>query len=533
MKKLYKLLLISILAITSSIYQSTAQEVIGVIQGDYVKLLDPSNGQIIDASFIDLAAQNPGTPKAIIQVGNEIWISQQIGDRIDRYDLDGQFIDDIGGQVANGGLDNIRGMAVIDDSEVWVTNAGTNNDAPGTAIIRIDFNGNILGNISTGSDSPFDVIDNGSGEAYISYSGGGSKIERRDYNGTVLGDIVGTGVVSFIQQIYISSSGSILAGVFSNNTGSGNNSGVYNFDLSNGNILDYWAESGLRGVMELNNGNILYSNSSGVFILDPSTGNSNNISSGSAQYFGMLDLVCAEPPTGNETQEFCDGATIEDLEATGSDIQWYDEATGGNVLSDSDVLVDGESYYASQTVSGCESQDRLEIEVIIANPTITGDVNQIITVVDSSDATVDDLVVSPTNVTWYATENDALSETNPLPGSTVIENGESYYAVYTEDGCTSEPFQVNVAVDVLANLEGIDSEELKCYPNPTSGNFNISYNKPISEYSIISLSGQTIERKRVDSKDFQIDLSSLSEGSYFLKIVSNNSIKTIKVVKKN
>lgn len=609
MKKLYKLFLISTLSMVLSTYYTVAQQVIGVIQGDDVKLLDPTNGQIIDPSFIDLSAQNPGTPKAVIQVGDEIWISQQIGDRIDRYDLDGQFIDDIGGQVANGGLDNIKGMAVINNTEVWVTNAGTQNDAPGNAIVRIDFDGNILGNFSTGSDSSFDIVDNGSGEAYISYIGTGTRIERRDYTGAILGDIVGTGVVNFIQQIDISSSGNVLASVFSNNTGSGNNSGVYNFSLSNGNILDYWADSQMRGVMELGNGDIIYSNSSGISIIDVSTGNTSSLSGGSGQYFGRLNLDCDNPPTGDENQELCEGETVDDLDATGTNIQWYatptggsplspsdvlvdgntyyasqtsssgcesdtrlevnvslnntvaptgdevqnfcndetiddlvvtgndvtwyDEASGGNVLSGTDILVDGESYFASQTVAGCESQDRLEVEVIIGATPITGDANQIITVIDPNDATLDDLVVSPSNVTWYATEADALSETNPLPGSTVLTNGESYYAVYTEDGCSSEPFQVNVAVDVVANLESLNNDELKCYPNPTSGAFNISYTKPITEYSVISVFGQTLANERINSNEFQIDLSSFSEGSYFVKIVSGDSTKTIKVVKKN
>ena len=40
-------------------------------------------------------------------------------------------------------------------------------------------------------------------------------------------------------------------------------------------------------------------------------------------------------PTGDAAQSFCDSATVSDLQATGQNIQWYDAATGGNLL---DVL---------------------------------------------------------------------------------------------------------------------------------------------------------------------------------------------------
>lgn len=71
------------------------------------------------------------------------------------------------------------------------------------------------------------------------------------------------------------------------------------------------------------------------------------------------------PPTGVSTQTFCENATVSDLVATGSTIQWYDAATGGNQLASTTVLVDGQTYYATQTVDGSESIDRLAVTVTI------------------------------------------------------------------------------------------------------------------------------------------------------------------------
>ncbi len=70
-------------------------------------------------------------------------------------------------------------------------------------------------------------------------------------------------------------------------------------------------------------------------------------------------------PTSNVLQTFCDvdSAAIADLTITGTDIIWYDEATGGNTLSNSEILTSS-TYYATQTLDGCEGPV-LAIDVIV------------------------------------------------------------------------------------------------------------------------------------------------------------------------
>ncbi|MEE9438524.1 MAG: hypothetical protein V3V14_05950, partial [Saprospiraceae bacterium] len=72
-------------------------------------------------------------------------------------------------------------------------------------------------------------------------------------------------------------------------------------------------------------------------------------------------------PTGSATQDFCvtDSPTVAGLVATGTAIQWYTNATGGTALTSTAALVDGTTYYASQTLSGCESEARLAKAVTI------------------------------------------------------------------------------------------------------------------------------------------------------------------------
>lgn len=424
-----------------------AQERYAVIQSPNVILLDVITGEIVDPAFFEIL--NPDTPKALLQVGDEIWITHQLGDRIDRYDLEGNFISSI-----SGGLDNIRGLGIVNNSEVWVTNAGSNNGAPGDAIVRFDFDGNNLGFFLTTpqSTSPFDVIDNGDGEVYISYSSS-NNIERRDYDGNFIANIVEPGVVNFIQQIEVEEPGVILAAVFSIISG-GNQNGIYRFSESDGSILDYWSEGNLRGVASLGNGEILWSSGAGVHRLNPDTGISTLLSGGSSQYFGRLNLDgCTPPPapTGAPEQTFSQGATLADI------------------------------------------------------------------------------VVDPEDVTWFATEADAIAGTNPLPLNTVLVDGETYYAVNIIDGCLSEPFAVTVTITLGTN--DFDDTNFTFYPNPTDGVIQLNYNSLINEVTVSNLLGQILISKKTDSNQVEIDLSSLQNAIYIIRVNSENGSKAVKVIK--
>jgi hypothetical protein len=77
-------------------------------------------------------------------------------------------------------------------------------------------------------------------------------------------------------------------------------------------------------------------------------------------------------PTGALTQTFCatPAPTVASLTATGTGIQWYAASTGGTALATTTALVNATTYYASQTVSTCEST-RLPITVSLNDPQIT------------------------------------------------------------------------------------------------------------------------------------------------------------------
>lgn len=76
-------------------------------------------------------------------------------------------------------------------------------------------------------------------------------------------------------------------------------------------------------------------------------------------------IIPTAAPTGFSNQTFCAGETVGLISVTGSNVIWYDAASGGNVIPNGTVLVSGTTYYASQTVTSCESPTRLAVTMTL------------------------------------------------------------------------------------------------------------------------------------------------------------------------
>lgn len=80
------------------------------------------------------------------------------------------------------------------------------------------------------------------------------------------------------------------------------------------------------------------------------------------------------PTVAITNQEFCDSATVANLMATGTTLQWYENASGGTPLALTTPLINGEDYFVSQidAMSGCESSVRTQVIATIYQLPNTG-----------------------------------------------------------------------------------------------------------------------------------------------------------------
>ncbi len=85
----------------------------------------------------------------------------------------------------------------------------------------------------------------------------------------------------------------------------------------------------------------------------------------------VIDIITPDAPSGSGLQTFTEGQTLADIVVNGQNIQWYanPNSTDGRVLdtplSLSTVLTNNTTYYASQTINGIESVDRLPVAVTL------------------------------------------------------------------------------------------------------------------------------------------------------------------------
>jgi len=162
--------------------------------------------------------------------------------------------------------------------------------------------------------------------------------------------------------------------------------------------------------------------------------------------------ITSQPiPSANTPQTFCSiqNATLDNITITGQNIKWYDAATAGTLLPKTTLLQNDVTYYATQTISGCES-DRFAVIAKIENTLPpTGDANQ--PFCSGSNPTIADIMVTGDLVKWY----DAASNGTLLPTTTNLQDGKTYYASQTANSCESQRFAVTVSVKntPLAPLE--------------------------------------------------------------------------------
>ena len=125
----------------------------------------------------------------------------------------------------------------------------------------------------------------------------------------------------------------------------------------------------------------------------------------SSQLTQTVTVNVSDPaaPTGTASQSFCAGnnPTVANLTATGTAIKWYASAIGGTPLPATTALSDGTSYYASQTILGCESRNRFAVAVTVNNPAApTGSATQSFCAIDNP--TVANLTATGTAIKWYS-----------------------------------------------------------------------------------------------------------------------------------
>ncbi|MFA5297997.1 MAG: gliding motility-associated C-terminal domain-containing protein, partial [Lutibacter sp.] len=187
----------------------------------------------------------------------------------------------------------------------------------------------------------------------------------------------------------------------------------------------------------------------------------------------------ALPPTiSTITQSFCASSSpkISDLNVSGDEIVWYASETDSTPLNSSELLVNGENYWAAQTnpTTGCISSMRKVVNVILTDPGTPAIISRgnEFCIIDKPTLADLDINVSANGggtISWY----DSYPNGNLLSASTTLVEGETYYAIETlNNGCkTMNPLAVTVS------LESCDQYDIVIYDgfSPTGNGINDTF----------------------------------------------------------
>lgn len=115
----------------------------------------------------------------------------------------------------------------------------------------------------------------------------------------------------------------------------------------------------------------------------------------------------------------------------------------------------------------------------------------------------------------------------------MLVNNATYYATQTIGGCEST---IALAVTVSDPLEeplgiyDVHLEKIAAYPNPVTNILNINA-IGLSVVKVYSLAGQLLIDKVYSTNTAEIDMQSLAEGSYIVKIIAGGKTGSYLIIK--
>lgn len=213
--------------------------------------------------------------------------------------------------------------------------------------------------------------------------------------------------------------------------------------------------------------------------------------------------------------------------SAGTNYKVYSSAFATTDMGQNDPITTG-TYYISLVDNGCETARAAVYVTVFARPNApTGNINQVF----QDYAEVRELKANEPNVIWFDSYNDAINNVNPLPVSTPLQEGKTYYGILVgAGGCGSLPLAVTVKITL--GLNDLDLASLKYYPNPVDSELTVSYKEAIKLVEVYDILGKQIKTQKFDANDVRIDVSSLSAGTYMVKVHTNSGSQFIKIVKK-
>lgn len=241
-------------------------------------------------------------------------------------------------------------------------------------------------------------------------------------------------------------------------------------------------------------------------------------------------------PTANSNQSFCStaNATLSDIAISGTGVKWYDAQTGGNLLPANTIIQNATTYYATQTINGCESVNRLPIIVTLINT---------LNATDFSDYLCDDLnngyekidltsynssLISNTTGNTFSFYKSFLGAQNQTPSEKINNENDFPLNVGTST--------IYVRIDNVNTCHQIVELNLTLYSKPI---IPIAEVTPICQGKTVTINAGNFDQYQWSTGETSSSILVSQAGNYSVSVTENhigincNSTKDFKVVNSN
>ena len=123
--------------------------------------------------------------------------------------------------------------------------------------------------------------------------------------------------------------------------------------------------------------------------------------------------------------------------------------------------------------------------------------------------------------------------------SDAVSNGNTKVVLFfnagVETGTTNDVYYIDDIKwsSTLSVENSRKTPELNSYPNPVDDIIRVESMNNINSFVIHDIQGKNIiSKKDLNKKSFEIDISMLKPGTYFLKSIFEKEIKTLKIIKR-
>jgi PKD repeat protein/predicted secreted protein len=349
--------------------------------------------------------------------------------------------------------------------------------------------------------------------------------------------------------------------------------------------------SGANNTSSLQNPTHIFSGNGSYTISLVASNTYGNSSPDSQSNYITIDMPTAPSVTGGSTTS---GGSVTLYASGSSTLNWYNAATGGTLVNTGpsytiSPLTTNETFYVENDVA--QPPQAVGMSAKTSNATANCSGRQGITFDTYTSATIDSVTIyastSSTNTifleTSSGTELDSLTATTSgtqilalnwsvpvgtgyILGVAAVSSGNN---IYRETSGASYPYTVNglisltgttydnqhyyyfynwkvsggvcesprvpVTATVLTGINEFSESNFDVYPNPNNGSFDIKLNNQNIQNATVSIAnmlGQTVFEKYVTNNNvpIHIDASNLQQGMYYVKIQTDKSTYTRKVL---